>query len=147
MKLRGFVRVKPDTDFSQLVSHLEKRLRAKWAFPVLIDDSTIEIQNNEFMFAFVVNKLIPMGRFTLRVCPDQCRVNYELKFSLLIYASLALIVFVWACSIWKDMSLPWAFYLAYFVWLVGGNLVGGVLLFHFHLRHALGPAPKTAAAH
>ena len=147
MRLQGFVRVKPDIDFSQLLNHLERSFRAKWASPVLIDDSTIEIQNNEFMFAFLVNKLIPMGRFTIRLRPEQLRVAYELKFNLLIYASIALIVFIWAWSLWKDMPLSWAFYLVYFVWLVVANLVGGVLLFHFHLRHALRAAPKKAVAH
>lgn len=146
MRLQGFVRVKPDTDFSQLLNHLERSFRAKGAFPALVDNSTIDIQNNEFMFDFLANKLIPMGRFTIRLRPEQFRVVYYLKFNLLIYTSIAFIAFIWAWSVWKDMPLSWAFCSVYLVWLVVANLVGGVLLFHLHLRHALRSAPREAAA-
>ena len=148
--LTGNIKFDSDRTAAELASHLAECLRHVNARQVIVDGNRVTFRGGMFRFVSNWNVLVAFGSGEIRVDPENRQIEYRLNAAQLITVvtiMISIMALVMLGSSIPDadrqllgtvspviIAIGWA-------WLVGGNLVIGLVRFNAFLRRSLSVAP------
>ena len=148
--LTGNIKFDSDRTPAELASHLAECLRHVHARQVVVDGNRVTFRGGMFRLVSNWNVLVAFGSGEIRVDPENRQIKYRLNVTQLIVvvtimmSIMALVMFSSSIPA-AERQLPKIIFsviiLIGWIWLVGGNLVIGIVRFTSFLRRSLSEAP------
>jgi hypothetical protein len=135
------VRFDEAVDATRLPSHIAMCLQELKATAVVVDGNRVSFKGGAGRVVGRWNLLIPFEFGELTVDSADRQISYRLSLRQLVGSVTLVLVILAATNPLFKLRIPsWWFALA-FVWLVGGNLVLGLLRFPAFVRRSVASAP------